>query len=64
MKLINFVRHLRSHKCELLRQGGNHSVYINTENGKISSIPCHKEIKNNLCRKICKDLEISSPFYT
>ncbi|MBI5218278.1 MAG: type II toxin-antitoxin system HicA family toxin [Bacteroidia bacterium] len=62
MKIVDFIRHLRIHRCELLREGGNHSIYINTVNNKISSVPRHKEIKNNLCRKICKDLEIPSPF--
>ncbi len=62
MKIVDFLRHLKIHRCELYREGGNHSIFINTVNNKISSVPRHKEIKNNLCRKICKDLEIPSPF--
>ena len=62
MKIVDFIRHLRVHRCELFREGGNHSIYINKTNNKISSVPRHKEIKNNLCIKICKDLEIPSPF--
>ena len=62
MKIVDFIKYLRIHRCELLREGGNHSIYINKENNKISSVPRHKEIKNNLCRKICKDLEIPLPF--
>jgi len=62
MKSLDFLRHLRVHRCVLYREGGNHSIYINTVNNKISAVPRHKEIKNNLCRKICKDLEIPTPF--
>lgn len=61
MKTVNFLKHLTLHNCVLIREGGNHSVFQNQLNRKISSVPRHKEIKNNLCRKICKDLEISVP---
>ncbi len=47
--------------CLLIREGGNHSIWQNQTNKKISSLPRHKEIKNNLIRKICKDLEIPAP---
>lgn len=47
--------------CTLKREGGNHTIYINLVNNKISAIPRHKELKNFLCIKICKDLEIPSP---
>jgi hypothetical protein len=46
----------------LLREGGNHSIFLNTSNNKVSSVPRHKEVRNNICLKICKDLEIPSPF--
>jgi len=62
MKIVDFIRHLKVNRCELYREGGNHSIYINVVNNKISVVPHHKEIKNNLCKKICKDLEIPSPF--
>ena len=31
MKRIDLIRHLISHGCELFREGGSHSVYINRE---------------------------------
>ena len=61
MKTNNFIKHLNKHNCLLIREGGNHSIFQNYSNKKISSVPRHKEIKNNLCRKICKDLEIPLP---
>ena len=62
MKIVDFLKHLKKHDCELIREGGNHSVYFNRVKNKITTVPRHKEIKNNLCRKICKDFEIPSPF--
>ena len=58
MKRIDLIRHLESHGCRLLREGGSHSVYVNLETRKVSAVPRHREIKEFLARKICKDLEI------
>jgi len=61
MKRGDLIRHLESYGCELLREGGNHKVYVNRAEKKVSTIPRHREIDNNLCRKICKDLGIPRP---
>ena len=61
MKTVDLVRYLKINHCQLYREGGNHSIFINTVNNKLSSVPRHKEVKNNLVRKICKDLEIPVP---
>ncbi len=61
MKLRDLVRHLRDHSCVLLREGGNHSVYVNTENNQVSAVPRHREINDFLARKICRDLGIPAP---
>jgi predicted RNA binding protein YcfA (HicA-like mRNA interferase family) len=44
--------------CYLVREGGKHSLYKNSKTGEMSTIPRHPDIKENLCRKICKDLAI------
>jgi len=44
MKLKDLVRHLKDHNCDLLREGGNHSVYVNPENNQVSAVPRHREI--------------------
>ncbi|MCD4694901.1 MAG: type II toxin-antitoxin system HicA family toxin [Bacteroidales bacterium] len=62
MKLQKLIKHLEKYGCYLLRQGGNHSIYFNPENGKISAVPRHKEVKNFTAVKICKDLEVPKPF--
>jgi len=61
VKRLDFIRHLERHGCELLREGGSHSVYVNRGPRKSSTIPRHREIDDYLVRKICKDLEIPKP---
>ena len=61
MKRIDLIRHLERHGAQLLREGGNHSVYVNRTAGKTSTVPRHLEINDFLARKICKDLEVPKP---
>lgn len=61
MKRIDLIRHLQQHGAQLLREGANHSVYVNRVVGKMSTVPRHREINNFLAQKICKDLEIPKP---
>lgn len=61
MKRLDLIRHLESHRCALLREGGRHSVYVNRAKQKSSSVPRHREINDFLARKICKDLEVPMP---
>ena len=61
MKRVDLIRHLERHGAELLREGGNHSVYVNRKTGKVSTLPRHREVNEYLSRKICKDLEITNP---
>jgi len=61
MKRRDLIRHLEQHGCELLREGGNHSVYVNRNARKSSTIPRHREILDFIAKKICKDLEIPVP---
>jgi len=59
MKRLDLIRHLESHGCRLLREGGRHSVYYNPENNQTSAIPRHREINQFLARKICRDLGVA-----
>jgi len=61
MKRKEFVKHLSNNGCLLKREGGNHSVYVNVSNNKISAVPRHNEINDFLTKKICKDLDIRNP---
>ena len=58
MKRRALVRHLERHGCELLREGGNHSVYVNRKRGTVSTVPRHREINELVARKICRDLAV------
>ncbi|MBI3934013.1 MAG: type II toxin-antitoxin system HicA family toxin [Acidobacteria bacterium] len=60
MKRTEFIRHLRSHNCELLREGGRHSWWRNRDSNMRSAVPRHSEIPDTLAKKICKDLGIPS----
>jgi predicted RNA binding protein YcfA (HicA-like mRNA interferase family) len=61
MKRRDLIRHLEQQGCELLREGGDHSIYVNRSRQKASSVPRHREINDYLCTKICRDLEIPKP---
>lgn len=58
MNRIELIKHLRNHGCELVREGARHSWWRNTDQGKYSSVPRHREIDDLLAAKICKDLGI------
>ena len=58
MKRRDLLKHLKSHGCILLREGGRHSWWHNPDLNKRSAIPRHSEIDNTLARKICKDLGV------
>ena len=61
MKRADLVRHLEQHGCQLLREGGSHSVFVNREERKASTVPRHRELNDYLAAKICKDLGIPKP---
>jgi mRNA interferase HicA len=61
VKRTDLVRHLESYGCQLLREGANHSVFVNRASRKSSSVPRHHDIDDFLARKICKDLQVPVP---
>ena len=60
MKRADFVKHLTTNGCILLREGAKHTIYVNPENQKQSTVGRHQELSNLLCKIICKQLEIPS----
>ena len=58
MKLADLIRYLSRHGCIFVREGGNHTICKNPQTGKMTSVPRHRGIKENLARKICADLDI------
>ncbi|MBA3439769.1 MAG: type II toxin-antitoxin system HicA family toxin [Pyrinomonadaceae bacterium] len=61
MKLKKLIRHLQQHGCEFLREGANHTIYINRAARRAAPVPRHKEINELLARKICRDLQVPEP---
>jgi mRNA interferase HicA len=61
MKRRDLIRHLLQSGCELVREGGGHSWWINKVHNKRSAVPRHTEISDLLARKICNDLGIEAP---
>jgi len=61
MKRRDLISHLVSNGCALLREGGNHSLYVNRKTRKSTAVPRHREINDNLAAKICRDLQIPDP---
>nr|CBX28481.1 hypothetical protein N47_G38050 [uncultured Desulfobacterium sp.] len=61
MKRKDVIRYLEDNGCEFLREGANHTVYVNRHEKKVSTVPRHREIDECLVIKICKDLGIPKP---
>jgi predicted RNA binding protein YcfA (HicA-like mRNA interferase family) len=61
MKRRDLLRHIERHGCEFLREGGSHTVYVNREAQRATTIPRHREIDDFLARKICRDLRVPEP---
>ena len=61
MKRIDLIRHLEQHQCEFLREGNNHTIYVNRKLRRSSAVPRHREVNDFLARKICDDLQVPKP---
>lgn len=61
MKRRDLIRHLQEHDCELLREGANHSIYVNRASKKTSTVPRHRELNEFLARKICRTSKSPNP---
>ena len=61
MKRFDLIRHLLAHGCEFLREGGNHSIYVNRVAQRVTAVPRHRKINDFLVRKICRDLQVPEP---
>ena len=61
MKRLDLIRYLERYSSQILREGGRHTVYVNSATGKATTVQRHREINDILERKICKDLEVRTP---
>lgn len=60
MKRLKLLKYLYENKCLLIREGKRHSLFLNPELQKTSTVPRHNDINDFLAEKICKDLGIPS----
>jgi len=58
MKREKLFRHFRNHNCHIFREGKKHTIVINYDNDKVTSVPRHANINDKLVLDICKDLDI------
>jgi mRNA interferase HicA len=61
MKRRDLEAHLAIYGCLLYRQGGAHSVFVDSSRTKTTAVPRHGEIKKGTVRQICKALGIPEP---
>jgi len=61
VKLLDLERHLRTHGCQFVREGGAHTLWANSSTRKVAPVPRHREIKEGTVRAICRQLEIPRP---
>ncbi len=61
MKRGQLIKHLKKHRCSLIREDKRHALWGNPEIGTRTAVPRHTEIDNVLAREICKQLEIPRP---
>jgi mRNA interferase HicA len=47
MKRRDLIAHLLTHGCEILREGGNHTVVIHRRVRKATTVPRHREINDS-----------------
>lgn len=61
MKRKDLINHHENNRCIFRREGGNHTIYKNFKNRIMTSVPRHRELKENLAKKICDDLGVPRP---
>ncbi|PYS24298.1 MAG: addiction module toxin, HicA family [Acidobacteria bacterium] len=57
---VDLVRHLERHG-EFVREGREHTLYINRQARKSATVPRHREIPKGTVRSICRALGLPSP---
>ena len=56
MKRIDLIKKLSKAGCVLIRHGGKHDWYQNTNTKMSQPVPRHREIKESLAKHIIKKL--------
>ena len=56
MKRLDLIRIIEKNGAVFVRHGSDHDWYKNLGTGKAEAVPRHREIKEQLARKIIKQL--------
>jgi predicted RNA binding protein YcfA (HicA-like mRNA interferase family) len=56
MKQVDLIRIISQNGAVFIRHGANHDYYKNPDTGISEAVPRHREIKEQLARKIIKRL--------
>jgi predicted RNA binding protein YcfA (HicA-like mRNA interferase family) len=59
MKRRDLLRHLLQHGRQLVREGGEHSIWENRAVTRRTWVPRHREVPEYTAGRICKQLGIS-----
>lgn len=61
MKRVDLIKTIEAAGCVLVRHGSKHDVYRNPATGEIQPVPRHREIDEQLARKIVRALNTDPP---
>ena len=61
MKRNDLLRHLEKHGCEFVREGKEHTLYVNRQTKKSAAVPRHREIPTGTAKSICRALGVPAP---
>lgn len=61
MKRSDLERLLRSHGCEVKREGGKHTVWHNPATGRRATVARHRELPLTTAKVICNQLGVARP---
>ncbi|MBI4339304.1 MAG: type II toxin-antitoxin system HicA family toxin [Chloroflexi bacterium] len=61
MKRRDMIAYLESQGCRPEREGAKHTWYVNQLTGEHAAVPRHREIRDFLVKKICRELKIRPP---
>jgi mRNA interferase HicA len=61
MKRVDLIRKIEVAGCVLVRHGSKHDIYKNPATGEIQPVPRHREVDEQLARKIIRVLTSVEP---
>ncbi len=59
MKRKKLLKYLTESGCYCLKEGGEHSIFLNPATRAKTTIPRHAELNDFLAEKICKQLGLT-----